>query len=111
MQVISDVTSIAANSLSANLIAGQVNEFLAGPSIVRVYATASAVGLRYIFQIGNEVYSQDQEISAANRFPIRPDDFFVQGSGGKGERIVLQARNTTGGAITSNALLEIVRVA
>ncbi len=110
MQVITSVDTILADSLSLNLIAGQVNEFLAGRSVVRVYCTASVVGLRYIFQVGNEVFAQDQEISAANRFPIRPDDFFVEGVGGRGERIVIQARNTTGANITSNLLMDIIRV-
>lgn len=110
MQVMTVVNSVAANTLSANLIAGQANEFLAGPSVVRIYARAAAVGLNMIFQVGNEVFSQDQEIGATAGFPTRPQDFFVEGVGGSGERIILQARNTTGGAIIGQFLIEIVRV-
>jgi len=110
MQVITVRQSIAANSLSLNLIAGQANEFLAGPSVVNLFAVAAVIGLRVIYQIGNEVFAQDQEVAAKAGFPVRPDDFFVNGVGGTGERIILQARNTTGGAIIVQALLEINRV-
>ena len=110
MQVMTIVQSIAANTLSANLIAGQANEFLAGPSVVKIFARAAAVGLNLIYQVGNEVFSQDQEVGAAAGFPTRPQDFFVQGVGGRGERIIVQARNTTGAAIIVQFLIEVVRV-
>ncbi len=111
MQVMTVVQSIAADTLSLNLIAGQANEFLAGPSIVNVYARSAAVGANLIYQIGNEVFSQDQEIGATAGFPVRPDDFFIQGSGGPGERIIIQVRNTTAGAIIIQLLIEVVQVA
>jgi len=110
MQVMTIVQSIAANTLSANLIAGQANEFLAGPSTVNIYARAAAVGANLIYQVGNEVFCQDQEIGALAGFPQRPDDFLVQGVGGQGERIILQARNTTGGAIIVQFLIDVNRL-
>lgn len=110
MQVMTRVQSIAADTLSTNIIAGEANEFLAGPSVVKVYARSAAVGLRLIFQVGNEVFSQDQEIGATAGFPTRPQDFFVQGVGGPGERIILQLRNTTVGAIIGQILIEVVQV-
>jgi len=110
VQVMTRVSSIAADTLSANLIAGEANEFLGGPSVVKVYARSAAVGLNMIFQVGNEVFSQDQEIGATAGFPTRPQDFFVQGVGGAGERIIVQLRNTTGAAIIGQLLIEVVQV-
>ncbi len=110
MQVITVVQLIAANTLSLNLVAGQANEFLAGPSLVNLYIRSAAVGLNAIFQVGNEVYSQDQETGAQAGFPTRNENFFVQGVGGKGERIIFQARNTTGAGIITQVLFEIIRV-
>ena len=69
MQVMTVVQSIAANSTSLNLLAGQVNEFLAGPSVVNVYVRAAATGANLIYQIGNEVFSQDQEMPSQAGFP------------------------------------------
>jgi len=110
MQVMTVVQSIAANTTSLNLLNGQVNEFLAGPSVVNVYARAAAIGANLIFQVGNEVFSQDQEMAAQAGFPTRNENFFIQGIGGRGERIVAQVRNTTVGAIIVQLLFEIVRV-
>ncbi len=110
MQVMTRVESVAANVFSGNIIAGEANEFLEGPSVVRVFARAAAVGLRMIMQVGNEVFAQDQEIGASAGFPTRPQDFFVEGVGGRGERIILQLRNTTGAAIIGQILIEIIRV-
>ncbi len=111
MQVITVVESILANSLSDNLIAGQANEFLSGPSTVNLYIRSAVIGLNLIFQVGNEVYVQDQETPAQAGFPTRNENFYVQGVGGQGERIIVQARNTTGAAIITQMLIEIVRVA
>lgn len=104
------VQSIAANSTSLNLLAGQANEFLSGPSIVNVYVRSAAIGANLIYQIGNEVFSQDQEMPAQAGFPTRNENFFIQGVGGRGERIIAQVRNTTVGAIIVQMLFEIVRV-
>ncbi len=106
MQVITVNSSIAANSTSANLIAGRLNEFLEAPSAVTLYATAAAVGLFATFQVGNEVFSDEQEVLGTNP-PIVPDDLFVVGVGGPGERITLRVRNSTGGAIVFQARIEI----
>jgi len=81
MPVITDVTVVALNSTSANLIAGDINEFLARPSVVSLFCTGSAAGLRAQLLIGKDVVIDDQEISAANRFPITPDDFLSRGGG------------------------------
>ena len=105
------VESIAANSTSLNLVAGEANEFLSGPSVVAVYARAAAVGANLVFQVGNEVYSQRQEVGALAGFPQRPDDFFVRGEGGQGERIILTVENTTGAAIIIQLLIDVNRVA
>jgi len=110
MQVITVVQSIAANTLSLNLVAGQANEFLAGPSAVNLYIRSAVVGLNLIYQIGNEVFVQDQATPAQAGFPTRNENFFVQGVGGTGERIIVQARNTTGAAIITQILIEILRV-
>lgn len=107
MAIMSDRQSVAANATVANALAGKVHEFLTGPSIVRFYATASAVGMNCSFLVGNESIVQDQEISAANRFPVVPDDFVGESGGIAGDRIIISYRNTTGGAITAFTRVEV----
>jgi len=99
MGVITNATSIAANSTSANLLAGDINEFLGRAAVVSLFVTAAAVGIRAQLLIGQDVVIDDQVVSDANRFPITPDDFLARGGGLPGDRLTLRFRNTTGGAI------------
>ena len=111
MAVMTDRQSVAANATVANSLSGKMHEFLQRPSIVRFYGSASAVGLNMTCLIGGRSYVQDQEVSAQNRLPIVPDDFVAAGAGVAGDRIVLTYRNTTGGAITAFARVEVEPVA
>lgn len=108
--VITNETSIAANSTSANLLAGDINEFLGRPSVVSLFCTGAAVGLRAQLLIGGDVVIDDQPISDANRFPITPDDFLSRGGGLGGARLTLRFRNTTVGAVIARWRLAVESV-
>jgi len=99
MPVITSETSIAADSTSANLLAGDINEFLGRNSVVSLFCTGAAIGLRAQLLIGANVVIDDQPISDANRFPITPDDFLSRGGGTPGDRLTLRFRNTTAAAV------------
>jgi len=107
MPVITAETSIAADSTSANLLAGDINEFLGRNAVVSLFCTGAAVGLRAQLLIGAAVVVDDQAISDANRFPITPDDFLSRGGGTPGDRLTLRFRNTTAGAIIARWRLAI----
>jgi hypothetical protein len=97
--------SVAANAVSANVLAGQLYEFLDRPAKVMLAAAASAVGLRCTWLIGGVSVVNDQLVSQANRFPVLPDDI-VSAERGMG-RMILTFRNTTGGALTVNWSLDV----
>ncbi len=99
MGVITGATSIAADSTSANLLAGDINEFLGRPSVVSLFVTAAAVGIRAQLLVGKDVVIDDQQVSDANRFPQTPEDFLSRGGGLAGQRLTLRFRNTTAGAL------------
>lgn len=101
MSTMTDRQSVAANATVTNVLAGKIFEFAQRPSIVAVYATASAVGLNISFVVGNEVQVDDQEVNAQNRLPIVPDDLISRAGALRGDRLVLRLRNTTGAAITA----------
>jgi len=107
MPSMTDRQSVAANATVVNVLAGKLHEFLSAPSTIRLYGTASAVGLNVTFIVGSEVLLQDQEINSQNRLPIVPDDFTEQGFGNTGERILVSLRNTTAGAITGFTRVDI----
>jgi len=93
-------TSVAANTVTANLLAGESVEFPGRNSMVELQGTGSAAGLKVYLQIGSRVLMDFQEISAANRFPESDKDVILQGGAAAGERIILKGHNTTGGALT-----------
>jgi len=107
MPIISNNVSVAANSVSANVLAGELFEYLPNMTVVQVFATGSAAGLRATYSIGGELQLDDGVINANNRAPIIPDDLLLKAGGRRGERQILKFRNTTGGALTANYLLQI----
>ena len=105
--VMTSVLSVAANATSANVVAGKLAEFLAERSVVRLLAAGAAAGIFASLLIGDSVLVDDQEISGANRFPIKPDDLVDEGAGFEGDRLILRFRNSTAGALVVQSRLEI----
>lgn len=100
MAIMTEVSTVVANTTSLNLCAGKSAEFIKEPSIVTLSATGSAVGLYATMIIGEEVVVDDQPIPLTNRFPILPDDTMAQGGGYPGDRVNVRLRNSTGGNLT-----------
>lgn len=99
MPTMQDSIVVAANAVSANVLAGQLYEFLEAGSRVTISLTGSVTGLRVTYICGVPLVN-DQALNFANRFPLIPDDVllndFVPGG-----RQVLTFRNTTAGSITA----------
>jgi len=98
--VMTDVQSVAANTTTANVLAGKSAEFVPEASVVTIGLAASAVGLHATVVIGSEVVVDDQEVSAINRMPQFPEDVMAEGGAFPSDRITVRLRNSTGGAIT-----------
>jgi len=100
MAIMTEVATVVANTVSANLCAGKSAEFVKEPSIISLSANGSAIGLYATMIVGEEVVIDDQPIPLTNRFPIVPDDTLVQAGGFVGDRINVRLRNSTGGNLT-----------
>jgi len=108
MPTMTDRRSIAANLTVKGIFQGQVHEYVQQNSLIRVYATASAVALNLSVSNGTDIIVNDQEVNAQNRLPIRPDDLFTEFGALAGDRIVIDVRNTTGAAINSFLVVDII---
>lgn len=112
MPVMTDSRSVAANAAVENILSGKLHEFISGMQAaqIRVFMSASAVGMNASVLVGGESFCQDQTVSNSNRFPIDPDDFLADAGGFAGDRILIGLRNTTGGAITVQTRVSITPV-
>ena len=99
MPMMQDSLSVAANAVSANVLAGQLYEFVRAGQPIRLSGTGSATGLRVTLLIGMSVIN-DQAINLQNRFPLIPDDVIHTGRAPVSGRMVLTFRNSTAGALT-----------
>jgi len=93
--------SVAANAVSANVLAGEQFEFLPANAQVTLSTTGSATGLRCSLLAGGVTLINDQAIGLQNRFPVIPDDVLSQELVPAGARLLLTFRNTTGAALTA----------
>lgn len=93
-----DSVVVAANTVSANVLSGQLYEFVPEGTMVVLAVTGSATGLRTTFICGMPLIN-DQAIGLQNRFPLIPDDVMMSNQV-PGGRMVLTARNTTAGNLT-----------
>lgn len=95
-----DSISVAANSLSANVLAGKLFEFVPAGANITLSGSGSAAGLRISFVASLVQLLNDEALSTANRFPLIPDDIILNQRVGNG-RLLLTFRNTTAGALTA----------
>ncbi len=111
MPIMQGTISVGANAVSANVLAGELFEFISRPSRIAIYVVGAAVGINCTFLLGGVSFSNDQAVPDKTGFPIIPDDFFVDAGGFAGERLVLTFRNTTGAAIVATFKVEVRAVA
>ena len=92
--------ALVLNSVNDNLIVGNQFEFAPARSIVEFGIVASATGIEIDVLIGARSIVTRMLPSLANRFAIYPDDYTLRAGAQAGERIIIRARNTTGGTLT-----------
>lgn len=107
MPVIQRETSIAAGAVNDNLLSGSAFEFLRQNSLVSIGVTAAATGTFVTIQSGSDVVAEEFPPAIQTRFPIIPDEMYYSDVGGAGDRLVIRARNPTGGAVVHRALVQI----
>jgi hypothetical protein len=105
--VIQRETSVAAGAVADNLLSGSAFEFLRQNSLVSIGVTAAATGTFVTIQSGSDVVAEEFPPAIQTRFPIIPDEMYYSDVGGAGDRLVIRARNPTGGAVILRALVQI----
>ena len=107
MPVIQKEISIAANSSNENILSGSAFEFLRGNAVVSIGLTGSATGLVANIQSGADIVLEESPLEIKTTFPVIPDEMYYNDVGVLGDRLVIRVRNTTGGALTVRAIVQI----
>lgn len=110
MPVMSGPVSVAANGSSGNVLAGEVFEFMPATGLVNFLATQAVIGLVVDVLVGGEAEALGATPAiraAAAPFPVKPDDSLIIAGAIQGQRLFMEFRNTTGGIIIAQFLVEI----
>lgn len=92
--------NLAASTKTANVLAGDVNEFIPRLSIINIYAVASAIGVRMSVFADSDIAVDDKEIgfigTTVDKSAHLIDSFKVMG----GTRLAVFLRETAAAATT-----------
>lgn len=105
--VIQKETSVAAGATADNLISGSAFEYARFPSMVSIGCVASATGGFITILMGPSVLLEESPPTIKTAMPTVPDDFLYSGYAAPGDRIVIRARNPTGGALTFRCVVQL----
>lgn len=107
MPVIQKEVVIAASTANENILSGSAFEFLRGNAVVSVGLTGSATGLVANIQSGADIVLEESPLAVKGTMPIIPDDMYYNDVGIQGDRLVIRVRNTTAGALTVRAIVQV----
>lgn len=110
MSTIAITNTVAANSVSGNVLSGQLYEFLSSMASVSVYVSAAATGVYARMSIGGDTVLNEALVSDSNHYPVVPDDQISAEGGMPGDRLFLEYRNSTGAPIVVRTLIDITPV-
>lgn len=105
--VIQKETSVAAGAANDNIFSGSAFEYARTPAVVSIGVTASATGAFITIQCGPTILLEESPPIVKTVMPVVPDDFLYTSAVAPGDRLVLRARNPTGGAITIRAVAQL----
>jgi hypothetical protein len=104
-------TVVPLNEVDENLLSGSAFEFARGRSFVSIGLVQSATGLFITIQAGGNVIAEEFEPPIeATAFPQTNEDFYFNFFAAAGDRLVVRARNSTGGALTARVIVQITDV-
>lgn len=110
MPVIQKEISIAANAVNDNILSGSSFEFLRSNSVVSIGMVGSATGLVANIQSGADIVLEESPLLVKTTMPTVPDDMYYNDVGVAGDRLVVRVRNTTAGALTVRAIVQVTNL-
>lgn len=107
MPVMQFETSVAAGGSNSNFVSGSAFEFARQRQIISIGLTAAATGTFITIQSGADIVLEESPPYVATVFPIVPDQMFYNDVMEAGDRLVIRARNPTGGAVIHRGIVQV----
>lgn len=109
MPVIQKETSVAAGA-TVSMFSGSTYEFARQRMVASIGLTAAATGTFATLNSGADVVAEEFPPAIQTRYPIIPDEMYYNDVLEAGDRLVLQVRNPTAGAIIHRAIAQLSAV-
>lgn len=109
MPVIMREVSVAAGAL-VNLLNGSPYEIARGNVVFSVGVTAAATGSFVSITSGSDLVAEEFAPPVLTRYPIIPDEMYFSDFATLADRLVINARNPTAGAIVHRAAVQVTGV-
>jgi hypothetical protein len=107
MPTIQKETSIAAGAVNDNLLSGSAFEYMRGNGVVSCGVVAAATGTFITIQSGPDIVLEESPPMVLTTMPIVPDHFFYNWAAAAGDRLLIRARNPTGGAVVHRVVANV----
>jgi len=104
MPAIQAERSIAATTTDPNIFSGSAFEYSRGRQLLSLGVTAAATGTQCTITSGADVILEESATYIKTQFPIVPDEMFYNDVMEMFDRLRVQIRNTTVGAIVCRAI-------
>jgi len=104
MPAIQAAVSVAAGATNPNIFNGSAFEYSRGRNLLSLGVTAAAAAVFVTIQSGADIILEESEAYVATRLPIIPDEMFYNDIMEPMDRLRVQSRNTTGGALITRGL-------
>jgi hypothetical protein len=95
--------SVAANSTNSNITSGSAFEYSRGRQLLSCGVGAAATGTLVTITSGADVILEESATPILTRYPIVPDEMYFNDVMEQFDRLRIQMRNTTGGALVTRA--------
>lgn len=107
MPVIQREVSVAAGAVNENLLSGSAFEFMRQNSLISIGVVQSAAGGFCTIQSGGDIVAEEFPPNVKTTFPVIPDEMYYSDVATGGDRLVVRARNPTGGAIVFRIIAQV----
>lgn len=104
MPAIQVETSVAAGSTNQNIFSGSAFEYSRGRQLLSLGVTAAATGTFITIQSGADVILEESPPYVSTVFPVVPDQMFYNDVMEMFDRLRVQVRNPTGGAVIHRSI-------